>query len=77
VTPAFWDLAQLVFCFLSERVRSSRFNRNQGEVARTYYALTQSQFLEKAAEQQAMTDVENAYETLLNSQEIVQLYNGG
>lgn len=53
------------------------FNRNQGEVARTYYALTQSQFLEKAAEQQAMTDVKNAYETLLNSQEIVQLYNGG
>jgi cobalt-zinc-cadmium efflux system outer membrane protein len=77
VTPAFWDLAQLVFCFLSERVRSSPFNRNQGAVARTYYALTQSQFLEKAAEQQAMTDVKNAYETLLNSQEIVQLYNGG
>jgi hypothetical protein len=24
-----------------------------------------------------MTDVKNAYETLLNSQEIVQLYNGG
>jgi cobalt-zinc-cadmium efflux system outer membrane protein len=48
-----------------------------GEVARTYYALTQAQFLEKAAEQQAMTDVKNAYETLLNSQEIVQLYNGG
>ena len=53
------------------------FNRNQGEIARTYYALTQSQFLEKAAEQQAMTDVKNAYEILLNSQEIVQLNNGG
>lgn len=51
------------------------FNRNQGEVARTYYALTQSQFLEKAAEQQVMTDVKNAYETLLNSRDILQMYD--
>jgi outer membrane protein, heavy metal efflux system len=51
------------------------FNRNQGEVARTYYALTQSQFLEKAAEQQVLTDVKNAYETLLNSRDIVQMYD--
>jgi cobalt-zinc-cadmium efflux system outer membrane protein len=51
------------------------FNRNQGEVARTYYALTQSQFQEKAAEQQVLTDVKNAYETLLNNEEIVQLYD--
>ena len=56
---------------------SAHLHRYQVEVARTYCALTQSQFLEKAAEQQAMTDVKSAYETLLNSQEIVQLYNGG
>ncbi|MGB7554164.1 MAG: TolC family protein, partial [Candidatus Korobacteraceae bacterium] len=42
------------------------FNRNQGEVARTYFALTQSQLLERAAEQQVMTDVRNAYESLRN-----------
>jgi outer membrane protein, heavy metal efflux system len=53
------------------------FNRNQGEVARTYYALTQSQFQEKAAKQQVLTDVKNAYEMLLNNQEIVQLYDNG
>jgi cobalt-zinc-cadmium efflux system outer membrane protein len=53
------------------------FNRNQGEVARTYYALTQSQYLEKAAEQQVKTDVKNAYETLLNTRDIVQLYDQG
>ena len=53
------------------------FNRNQGEVARTYYALTQSQFQEKAAEQQVLTDVKNAYETLLNNRDIVQLYDNG
>ena len=53
------------------------FNRNQGEVARTYFVLTQSQFLEKAAEQQVLTDVRNAYEVLHNSAEVVELYNKG
>ena len=53
------------------------FNRNQGEVARTYYALTQTQFLEKAAEQAVLTDVRVAYEALLNSEEVVHLYQKG
>src|SRR5271166_3474256 len=53
------------------------FNRNQGEVARTYFALTQSQFQQSAAEQQVLTDVRNAYEALLNSDEVVQLYEKG
>ena len=53
------------------------FNRNQGEVARTYYALTQSQFLQKAAEQQVLTDVRNAYEGVLSSEEVIELYNNG
>ncbi|MGC2108150.1 MAG: TolC family protein [Candidatus Korobacteraceae bacterium] len=53
------------------------FNRNQGEVARNYYALTQSQFLEKAAEQQVLTDVKNAYEGLLSSEEVIELYKNG
>lgn len=53
------------------------FNRNQGEVARTYFALTQSQYLERAAQQQVETDVKNAYETLLNGRDIVQMYDGG
>jgi cobalt-zinc-cadmium efflux system outer membrane protein len=53
------------------------FNRNQGEVARTYYVLTQTQFLERAAEQGVLTDVRNAYEALVNGAEVVQLYEGG
>lgn len=53
------------------------FNRNQGEVARTYYALAQSQYLEKAAEQAVVTDVKNAYETLLNNRDILQMYDAG
>jgi outer membrane protein, heavy metal efflux system len=53
------------------------FNRNQGEVARNYYLLTQSQFLQKAAEQQVLTDVKNAYEGLLSSEEVLELYRSG
>ncbi|MGB8769312.1 MAG: TolC family protein [Candidatus Korobacteraceae bacterium] len=53
------------------------FNRNQGEVARTYYALTQTQFLERAAEQGVLTDVRNAYEALVDNEEVVRLYEGG
>jgi len=53
------------------------FNRNQGEVARTYFVLTQSQFMETAAEQQVLTDVRNAYESLRNSADVVELYNKG
>jgi outer membrane protein, heavy metal efflux system len=40
------------------------FNKNQGEIARTQYAVTQSQFQQKAAEQQVLTDVKNSYEGL-------------
>jgi len=53
------------------------FNRNQGEVARTYFVLTQAKFQESAAEQQVMTDVRNAYESLLSSQEVLELYDNG
>jgi cobalt-zinc-cadmium efflux system outer membrane protein len=53
------------------------FNKNQGEIARNQYALTQSQFQEKAAEQAVMTDVKNAYEAARNGERVVQLYNQG
>ena len=53
------------------------FNRNQGEIARTGYAITQAQ--EQAAEttQQVSTDVVDAYENLRSNDQIVQLYRGG
>jgi cobalt-zinc-cadmium efflux system outer membrane protein len=53
------------------------FNRNQGEIARTQYALTQAQFQQKAAEQQVLTDVKNAYEGVRSSEQVVQLYDKG
>jgi cobalt-zinc-cadmium efflux system outer membrane protein len=53
------------------------FNRNQGEIARTQYALTQSQFQEKGVEQTVLTDVKAAHEALRRSQDTVELYDGG
>ena len=53
------------------------FNKNQGEIARTQYVVTQSQFQQKAAEQQVLTDVRNSYEGLRSSEKVVQLYDKG
>ncbi len=53
------------------------FNKNQGEIARTQYAVTQSQFQQKAAEQQVLTDVQNAYEGLRRSEQMLRLYDKG
>ncbi len=53
------------------------FNRNQGEVARTRFAITQSQESANETSQQALTDVVDAYAALKTSGEIVDLYRGG
>jgi cobalt-zinc-cadmium efflux system outer membrane protein len=53
------------------------FNRNQGEIARTHHVISQSQELEKAANNQVMTDVRDAYESLQTSDKIVRLYRSG
>jgi cobalt-zinc-cadmium efflux system outer membrane protein len=53
------------------------FDRNQGEIARTRYAITQSQEQQTQATQQVLTDVINAYEALRMNEKIIQLYQGG
>ena len=53
------------------------FNRNQGEIARTRYALTQAQLNESAAEDTVLTDVTNSYEAANTNQEVVKLYISG
>ena len=53
------------------------FDRNQGEIARTRYATTQSQELANESSQQVLTDVLNAYEALHSNDQIIQLYRGG
>ena len=53
------------------------FDRNQGEIARTRYAITQSQQMASEAAEQVMSDVVDAYEALRTNDQIVQLYRGG
>lgn len=53
------------------------FDRNQGEIARTKYAITQAQELELEAAQQVLTDVVSAYANLKSNDEIIRLYQGG
>ncbi len=53
------------------------FNRNQGEIARTKAVIAQTQEQQKAANNQVMTDVRDAYENLQTSDKIVGLYLSG
>ena len=53
------------------------FNRNQGEIARTGYAIKQAQEQASETTQQVSTDVLDAYENLRSNDQIVQLYRGG
>jgi outer membrane protein, heavy metal efflux system len=53
------------------------FNRNQGEIARTRFALTQAEFTAKASEDTVLTDVTNAYEAASSNQDVVKLYVSG
>ncbi len=53
------------------------FNRNQGEIARTNYAINQAQELELAVNDQVMSDVLNAYESVRDNDQVVSLYRAG
>ena len=53
------------------------FDRNQGEIARTHVAITQSQEAKTAAEETVMTDVATAYEAVKTGDQIVELYESG
>lgn len=53
------------------------FDRNQGEIARAGYAVTQAQEQEKFANGQVLTDVRDAFENLHTNDQIVGLYRSG
>jgi cobalt-zinc-cadmium efflux system outer membrane protein len=53
------------------------FNRNQGEIARSRFAITQAQEQEKATSGQTFTDVRDAYEGLRTNDKVVTLYRSG
>jgi outer membrane protein, heavy metal efflux system len=53
------------------------FNRNQGEIQRAGYAITQARQQASETAQQVSTDVIQAYENLRTNDQIIQLYQGG
>jgi outer membrane protein, heavy metal efflux system len=53
------------------------FDRNQGEIARTHYAITQAEENRKVSEETVMTDVANAYEAFRVADEVARLYESG
>jgi outer membrane protein, heavy metal efflux system len=53
------------------------FNRNQGEIARAGFSITQAQEQAKATSGQAFTDVRDAFEGLRTNDKVVTLYRSG
>jgi outer membrane protein, heavy metal efflux system len=53
------------------------FDRNQGEIARTKYALAQAEEQKQSASDIVMSDVQSAYEAVRSNDEVVQLYTSG
>ncbi len=53
------------------------FDRNQGEIARTKYAISQFQEQNIATAEQALSDVVGAYAALHTNDQIIQIYRGG
>ncbi|MGC1463476.1 MAG: TolC family protein [Terracidiphilus sp.] len=53
------------------------FDRNQGEIARAGFAITQAQELQLFTSGQVMTDVRDAFESLRANDQIVGLYRSG
>ncbi|MGC1202235.1 MAG: TolC family protein [Candidatus Acidiferrales bacterium] len=53
------------------------FDRNQGEIARTKFAILQAQELERASSDQVLSDVLDAYENVRDNDQIIQLYRTG
>jgi cobalt-zinc-cadmium efflux system outer membrane protein len=53
------------------------FDRNQGEIARTGFAINQAQEQEKFTDGQVLTDVRDAFEALRSNDQIVGLYRSG
>ena len=70
-------IADLSTASLFGQIQIPIFDRNQGEIARTKFAITQAQEQEKAASDQVLTDVADAYENVQTNDQIIQLYRSG
>jgi outer membrane protein, heavy metal efflux system len=70
-------IADLNTASLFGQIQIPIFDRNQGEIARTHFAITQAQEQERAADGQVLTDVRDAFEALRSNDQIIQLYRSG
>lgn len=70
-------VADLSTASLFGQIQIPVFDRNQGEIGRTRFAIDQAQEQEKFANGQVLTDVRDAYENLHTNDEIVNLYRTG
>jgi len=70
-------LAYLNDISLFGQIQLPIFDRNQGEIARSAFAITQAQEQEKFANGQVLTDVRDAYESVRSNDRIVTLYRSG
>jgi outer membrane protein, heavy metal efflux system len=70
-------IADLSTTSLFGQIQIPIFDRNQGEIARTKFVITQAQEQEKAASDQVLTDVADAYDGVQTNNQIIQLYRSG
>lgn len=59
------------------QVQLPLFDRNQGEIARTGFAISQAEEQAKFANGQVLTDVQDAFENLRTNDEVLGLYRSG
>jgi cobalt-zinc-cadmium efflux system outer membrane protein len=76
-TAAYTHTAGLSTASLFFSIPLPIFDRNQGEIARTRYALTQAQEAQQLANDAVLGDVSDAYEAVKSNDEIVKLYTSG
>jgi cobalt-zinc-cadmium efflux system outer membrane protein len=70
-------VADLNTASLFGQIQLPIFDRNQGEIARAGYAVTQAQQTQQATQEQVLTDVLDAFEGLRSNDEVVALYRSG
>ena len=70
-------IADLSTASLFGQIQIPIFDRNQGEIARTKFAITQAEEQQKAASDQVLTDVADAYESVQTNNQVIQLYRSG
>jgi outer membrane protein, heavy metal efflux system len=70
-------IADLSTTSLFGQIQIPIFDRNQGEIARTKFVITQAQEQEKVASDQVLTDVADAYDGVQTNNQIIQLYRSG